>query len=126
MYHSERKQRTRYFIFFIQASYVYHVYSVLLLEQPTLSFLMFLFEHKLCKQPCSKNIWSGNINHRGAVVVETGKVHIFLESHKILRNLHGRFDWHYIGQMYTGDFSKFCGFLRIYELYSDCLVHAVL
>ena len=27
------------------------------------------------------------------------KVHIFWEVHKILRNLHCRFDWHYIGQI---------------------------
>ena len=27
-----------------------------------------------------------------------GKVHIFWEGHKILRNLHLTFDWHYIGQ----------------------------
>ena len=26
------------------------------------------------------------------------KVHIFWEGHKILRNLHLTFDWHYIGQ----------------------------
>ena len=26
------------------------------------------------------------------------KVHIFSEGHKILRNLHLSFDWHYIGQ----------------------------
>ena len=26
------------------------------------------------------------------------KVHIFLEGHKILQNLHLTFDWHYIGQ----------------------------
>ena len=26
------------------------------------------------------------------------KVHIFWEGHKILRNLHFTFDWHYIGQ----------------------------
>ena len=37
--------------------------------------------------------------------------------HKILRNLHRRFDLHYIGQIYGGDFAKFCGLLRIYELY---------
>ena len=35
----------------------------------------------------------------------------------MLRNLHRRFDWHYIGQFYGGDFAKFCGLLRIYELY---------
>ena len=28
----------------------------------------------------------------------TSKVHIFWEGHKILRNLHLTFDWHYIGQ----------------------------
>ena len=45
---------------------------------------------------------------------------------KLLRNLHRKFDWHYIGQIY-GDFAKFCGRLRIYELYFfgvrsiDCL-----
>ena len=36
--------------------------------------------------------------------------------HIILRNLPCRFDWHYIVQIYGGDFSKFCGLLRIYEL----------
>ena len=41
-----------------------------------------------------------------------GKVHIFWEGHKILRNLPRKFDWHW-----SGDFSKFCGLLRIYELY---------
>ena len=34
-----------------------------------------------------------------------------------MRNLHHRFDWHYIGQIYSGDFAKFCGLLRTYELY---------
>ena len=34
-----------------------------------------------------------------------------------MQNLHRRFDWHYIGQIYGGDFAKFCGLLRIYELY---------
>ena len=43
------------------------------------------------------------------------KVHIFWEGHKILRNLHRRFD-HYF---YRGDFAKICGLLRIYELYYD-------
>ena len=45
------------------------------------------------------------------------KVHIFWEGHKILPNLHQLFDWHYIGQIIGGDFAKFCGLLRIYELY---------
>ena len=46
-----------------------------------------------------------------------GKVHIFLEGHIILPNLHQLFDWQYIGQIIGGDFAKFCGLLRIYELY---------
>jgi hypothetical protein len=35
-----------------------------------------------------------------------------------LRNLHHRFDWHYIGQIYGGDFAKYCGLLRIHNLYA--------
>ena len=35
---------------------------------------------------------------------------------KNLKNLHLTFDWHYIGQKLGGDFAKFCGLLRIYEL----------
>ena len=34
-----------------------------------------------------------------------------------MRNLPLTFDWHYIGQKYGEDFAKFCGLLRIYELY---------
>ena len=34
-----------------------------------------------------------------------------------MRNLHLLFDWHYIRQLISGDFSKFYGLLRIYELY---------
>ena len=34
------------------------------------------------------------------------KVHIFWESNKILRNLHCRFYWHYLGQIYGGYFAK--------------------
>ena len=44
------------------------------------------------------------------------KVHKFLEGHKILRNLHQSFDWQY-WQIIGGDLAKFCGLLRIYELY---------
>ena len=32
-------------------------------------------------------------------------------------NLHRRFDCYYLGQIYSGDFAKICGLLRIYELY---------
>ena len=44
------------------------------------------------------------------------KVHILWEGHKISRNLHQLFDWQYIGQIISGDYAKFCGLLRIYEL----------
>ena len=45
------------------------------------------------------------------------KFYIFWEGHKILRNLHRRFDPYYIGQIYGGVFSKICGLIRKYELY---------
>ena len=45
-----------------------------------------------------------------------GKVRIFWEGYKIVRNLHISFDWHNIGQKQGEDFAKFCGLLRIYEL----------
>jgi hypothetical protein len=38
-----------------------------------------------------------------------------------LQNLHQLFDWQYIGQIIGGDFAKFCGLLRIYELYAGVL-----
>ena len=45
------------------------------------------------------------------------KVHIFWEGHKFLQNLHRRFVLCSASQIYGGDFTKFCGLLRIYELY---------
>ena len=42
---------------------------------------------------------------------------MFWEGHKIFWYLHQLFDWQYIGQIIRGDFAKFCGLLRIYELY---------
>ena len=47
------------------------------------------------------------------------KVQIFWQGHKIFRNLHQLFEWQYIGQIIGGDFPKFFGLLRIYELYID-------
>ena len=44
------------------------------------------------------------------------KVHTFWEGHNILRNLHRRFVLCSASQIYGGDFAKFCGLLRIYEL----------
>ena len=40
----------------------------------------------------------------------SSKVHIFWEGHKILQNLHRRFDHYYIGQIYGGDLEKFVAF----------------
>ena len=34
-----------------------------------------------------------------------------------MQNLQRKFDRYYIGQIYGGDFAKFCGLLRIYGLY---------
>ena len=44
------------------------------------------------------------------------KVHIFWEGHKILRNLYQLFVLCTASQIIGGDFTKFCGLLRIYEL----------
>ena len=51
------------------------------------------------------------------------KVHIFWEGHKISRNLQCRFDRYYIGQIYCGDFAKFCDLLRLSELYTHGKSH---
>ena len=45
------------------------------------------------------------------------KVHIVWEGHKILQNLHRRFVLCSSGPIYGGGFAKFCGLLRLYELY---------
>ena len=44
-------------------------------------------------------------------------VHLFLEGHKTLPNLHRKFDRYYMGQIYSGYFAKTSGHLRVYELY---------
>ena len=44
-------------------------------------------------------------------------LYVFWEGHKILRNLHLTFVLCSNGQTQGGDFAKFCGLLRIYELY---------
>ena len=62
--------------------------------------------------------WDENKNTRWDLT--TFKVHIFWEGHKILRNLHRRFVLCSVSQIYGGDFAKFCGLLRIYELYEYC------
>ena len=49
------------------------------------------------------------------------KVHIFWEGHKILLSLHLAFDYSTYSQKKGEDFAKFCGLLRIYELYKIIL-----
>ena len=44
------------------------------------------------------------------------KVHTFWEDHKILRNLYQLFVLCTASQIIGGNFAKFCGLLRIYEL----------
>ena len=52
-------------------------------------------------------------------VFELLKFHIFWEGHKILQNLHRTFVLCSASQIIGGDFAKFCGLLRIYELYAS-------
>ena len=39
-----------------------------------------------------------------------------------MQNLHQLFDWPYIGQIIGGDFAKFFGLFRIYELYDNAIL----
>ena len=48
---------------------------------------------------------------------DTHKVHIFWEGHTFLQNLHRIFVLCSNGEIYGGDFAKFSGLFRIYELY---------
>ena len=57
-----------------------------------------------------------DISHSDYLMKSSLKFIYSEKANKVLRNLHRRFDWHYIGQIYGGDFAKFCGLLRIYEL----------
>ena len=50
---------------------------------------------------------------------KTVKVHIFWEGHKMLQNLSRRFVLCSASQIYGGDFEKFCGLIKIYELLED-------
>ena len=50
-------------------------------------------------------------------VIFHDKLHIFWEGHKILQNLQLTFDCMYCSQKLGEDLAKFCGLLRIYELY---------
>ena len=49
------------------------------------------------------------------------KVHILWEGHKILWNIHCRFVLCSASQIYGGDFTKFIGVIKIYELYNKLI-----
>ena len=63
-----------------------------------------------------KITWTGYLSGQ-SVPLATVKVHTFWEGHKILRNFQLTFDCMYCSQKLGEDFAKFCGILRIYELY---------
>ena len=49
--------------------------------------------------------------------MKDAKVHIFWEGHEILRNFHLTFDFSTYSHKLGEEIAKFCGLLRIYELY---------
>ena len=53
------------------------------------------------------------------------KVHIFWEGHKILPNLHQLFVLCTASQIIGEDFAKFCGLLRVYELWESVSIGIV-
>ena len=59
----------------------------------------------------------------------SGKVHIFWDGHKILRNIHKLFDWQYLGQIIGEDFANFVAFweyMNFKHTYcSWCLCHLI-
>ena len=62
------------------------------------------------------SIWNNWISPEMAK--NSRKVHIFWEGHNILRNIHQLFVGCTSSQIIGGDFAKFCGLLRICELYN--------
>ena len=63
----------------------------------------------------------GNLLHKLSIDF-LAKIHIFWEGHKILRNLHQLFVLCNASQIIGGDFTKFYGLLRIYELYAQMFI----
>ena len=71
------------------------------------------------KNTCTLEASSGSSFAKGHLISKCPfvvKVHIFWEGHKILRNLHLTFVLCSASQKQGGDFAKFYGHLRIYEL----------
>ena len=83
-------------------------------------FCLFLYTPIICIYMCRAEVWKSlQYSCHGIFWKKrlSSKVHIFWEGHNILRNLHRRFVLCSNGQIYSGDFAKFCGLLRIYQLY---------
>ena len=55
--------------------------------------------------------------------VSKSYTYVFWEGYKILRNLHKLFVLFTASQIIGGDFAKFCGLFRMYELYIGSLGH---
>ena len=84
--------------------------------------------HTLDIYPISIGNWSQNFpSPKQVIMFDAIKriVHIFWEGNKILRNLHLTFVLCSASQKQGEDFAKFCGLLRIYELYYlfYCIIH---
>ena len=65
------------------------------------------------------SIWRPEDGYFPNWILKSSKVHIFWEDHNILRNLPLTFDYSTYSQKWGEDFAKFCGLLRIYELYHN-------
>ena len=87
------------------------------LEETPRAFWILSMDFTLKKTLNSYKDTFGVFHYWRSTVYRFNKVYIFWEGHKILQNIHHRFDRYFIGQIYDGDFAKFCGLLRIYELY---------
>ena len=98
------------FLNFVWKSIFFHLAEPISFRASTSSvFFSNKFATKLAFSSCNCSISTGPLE-------KNGKVHIFWEGHKILRNLHQLFVLCTASQIIGGDFAKFCGLLRIYEL----------
>ena len=78
------------------------------------SYFDFIFSELMSKIFFKKKSWNSRL--KTVAWIWLCKVYIFWEGHKILRNLHLWFVLCYASLIYSGDFEKLCGLLRIYEL----------
>ena len=92
----------------------------ILLKIRYLTPLLFCISSKLTYKKClakKEERQEKRSKRRQLFLVIFLKVHIFWEGHKILQNLPLTFDCMYCMQKLGEDFAKFCGLLRIDELY---------